>query len=654
LLANLKNALEKIDGDYEIAGMLWMQGESDAKTQADAEAYQKKLEQLIALMRKETGKPELPVVIGRLSTRILESPKFKMPFVKIVQSGQEAVAKNDKHAFVINTDDLSQRDDLVHFDQEGQMGLGKRFGEAMIKAVTAVYGQEKKADSGKKGKPLKVYILAGQSNATGMSRIRTLEHIKMFPDTATEFADLFDKDGNPVVLDDVYVSQWMDKESGKLTAKYGGGKGGGFGPEFGFGVYLHKKLQEPFLIIKTSLGGSSLSYRYRSPSAGTWSPPPGHPDLVKKEDKTVALPKLPIPAKLELPDDWTPEKPHTLRRRYLGLDDFRGAEIGKVGDISPIYVLSSPKGQIKGDPFQKGDLILGVDGSGLREDPVDQWRDAFHSSKQLDGDWMIKITRWRKGKIETFDFDICDTLEGGRGKLPEELARIKQAAIDAEKQKGFLYRDMITYVKMVLADVKKHHPGYDPTAGYQLSGFIWFQGWNDLIDTSLYPNRDNPRGYEQYTWLLEQLIKDLRKDLNAPNLPAVIGVMGIGGVQKEGYMGYFQQAQAAVAEKPEFKGNVIAVQTGKYWDHELAALVAKSSKINAEINELKYKDGLTGDALKKVTAEYRAKYMKPQEEEILKKGVSDGDFHYLGSAKIMAGIGKGFAEAMLKFEEKKK
>jgi hypothetical protein len=135
LLANMKTALEKIEGEYEIMGMLWMQGESDSKTQADAEAYQKKLEQFIALMRKETAKPELPFVIGKLSTRILESPKFKMPFVKIVQSAQEAVAKNDKNVHVIDTDDLSQRDDLVHFDQEGQMGLGKRFGEAMIKAL---------------------------------------------------------------------------------------------------------------------------------------------------------------------------------------------------------------------------------------------------------------------------------------------------------------------------------------------------------------------------------------------------------------------------------------------------------------------------------------------------------------------------------------
>ena len=47
---------------------------------------------------------------------------------------------------------------------------------------------------------------------------------------------------------------------------------------------MHKALNEPFLIIKTSLGGSSLNYRFRSPSAGVWTPPPGHPDLIKKEE----------------------------------------------------------------------------------------------------------------------------------------------------------------------------------------------------------------------------------------------------------------------------------------------------------------------------------------------------------------------------------
>jgi hypothetical protein len=501
-------------------------------------------------------------------------------------------------------------------------------------------------------KPMKVFVFAGQSNMTGMARTRTLEHLKMFPDTAAELADLLDKEGNPATLDEVYVSQWMDKESGRLEPKYGGGKGGGFGPEYSCGIYLHKKLKEPFLIIKTSLGGSSLSYRYRSPSADKWTPPPGHPDLIKTEAVEVKPPALPLPEKLELPDNWTPEKPYTLIKKHLGLKNFKGALIGKVGSVYPIYLLSPPKTPLPGDPFQTGDLIIGVDGAGLGESPIDQWREAFYVSSKIDGDWMMKITRWRAGKIETFDFDISDTLEGGRASLPQELEKMRQAAIEVEKQRGFLYRDMITHVKMVLSDVKKHHPAYDPEAGYELAGFVWFQGWNDMIDGGTYPNRDKPRGYEQYTWLLEHLIRDVRKDLNAPNMPAVIGVMGIGGENAEGNIGNFQQAQAAVAQKPEFKGNVIAVQTGKYWDHELAALSAKSHKVNQQMNVFKYEQGLQGDELKKTFAEYRAKHITPHEEEILKKGVSDGDFHYLGSAKIMCGIGRGFVEALMRFHGK--
>jgi hypothetical protein len=499
-----------------------------------------------------------------------------------------------------------------------------------------------------KPKPMKIFVFAGQSNMTGMARTRTLEHIKMFPDTAADFADLFDKDGKPATLDAVYVSQWMGKESGRLEPKYGGSAKGqtAFGPEYACGIYLHKKLNEPFLIIKTSLGGSSLSYRYRPPSADKWTPPPGHPDLIKPEPVEKKAPTLAVPGKLDIANDWTPEKPHALRRRHLGLDGFKGAEVGKVGDVYPIYILSAVKGKIKGDPFQVGDLILAVDGAGLGENPVDQWREAFHGSKTIDGDWMMKITRWRAGKIETFDFDLCDTLEGGRASLPKELEKMKQEAIDYEKQRGYCYRDMIAYVKTVLSDVKKHHPAYNPAAGFELAGFVWLQGWNDMIDEGTYPNRDKPRGYEQYTWLLEHLIRDVRKDLNAPNMPAIIGVMGIGGVNAEGNIGRFQQAQLAVAEKPEFKGNVIAVETGKYWDHKLAALVEKAGKVNQQARVFQYEQGLQGDALKKAIAEYRAKNITPEEEEILKKGVSDGDFHYLGSGKIMCGIGRGFAEAL--------
>ncbi len=503
-----------------------------------------------------------------------------------------------------------------------------------------------------KEKPMKVYLLAGQSNMTGIVSEHTLEHIKMFPDTAREFADLFDEEGNPVVLDEVYVSQWMGKDSGKLAPRYGGGKGVRMGPDYAFGVYMHKQLNEPFLIIKTSLGGSSLSYRFRSPSAGTWTPPPGHPDLIKKEK--VKPPVLPIPGKLDLADDWTPEKPYELRRRHLGLVGFKGAEIRGVNGVYPIYLLSAPKQTFKGAPFQKGDLILGVDGSGLREDPIQQWRDAFYGSSTIDGDWMVQITRWRAGKIETFDFDICDSIEGGRAGLPKQIEALKKEALEEEENRGFCYRDMITHVKKVLADGKAHHPAYDPEAGFELAGFVWFQGYNDMIDEGLYPNRDKPRGYEQYTWLLEHLIRDLRKDLDAPELPVVIGVMGMGGISTapDDYMTHFQQAQAAPAENPEFKGTVVAVQAGKYWDHDLAALDHKSREIMQKMRDFKYEDGLEGDALKKAYNEYRARHITAEEEHLLRTATSNQDFHYLGSAKIMCGIGKAFAEAMVEIQKK--
>jgi hypothetical protein len=505
-----------------------------------------------------------------------------------------------------------------------------------------------------KPKPLKVFILAGQSNATGMARARTLEHLKMSPETAKQYADVFDKDGNPTTLDAVYVTQWKDKEGGRLEPKYGGsGKGGpAFGPEYGWGIYLHKELNEPFLIIKTSQGGKSLNYHFRPPSAGKWTPPPGHPDLIKPEPVEKKASTLAVPGKLDIANDWKPEKLHALRRRHLGLDGFKGAEVGKVGDVYPIYILSATLGKLKGDPFQAGDLILAVDGAGLGENPVDQWRAAFHGSKTLDGDWMMKITRWRAGKIETFDFDICDMLKGGRASLPQELEHMKQAAIESEKQQGSFYRDMITCVKSVLSDVKKHHPAYDPAAGYELAGFVWFQGWNDMIDTGTYPNREKPGGYDQYTWLTECLIRDLRKDLNAPKMPAIIGVIGIGGVNEKGNIGRLQQAQLAVAQKPEFKGNVIAVETGKYWDHDLSALVQKAGKVNEQAGVFRYEQGLEGEALKKAVTEYRAKNITPEEELILKTAVSDGDFHYLGSGKIMVGIGRGIAGAFAKILKK--
>ena len=98
-------------------------------------------------------------------------------------------------------------------------------------------------------------------------------------------------------------------------------------------------------------------------------------------------------------------------------------------------------------------------------------------------------------------------------------------------------------------------------------------------------------GTTTYSELLAQFIRDVRKDLSAPSMPFVIGVMGVGGPideyppEQQRYKGIhqnFRMAMAAPAALPEFKGNVVAVPTAEYWDMEVVALRARESTIKPQ------------------------------------------------------------------------
>ena len=196
-----------------------------------------------------------------------------------------------------------------------------------------------------------------------------------------------------------------------------------------------------------------------------------------------------------------------------------------------------------------------------------------------------------------------------------------------DEEAGEYYRQMIEHVRTVLADPGKVVAGYNARDGYELAGFVWFQGWNDMVDGGAYPNRNQPGGYDRYSEYMAHFIRDVRRDLDAPELPFVIGVLGVGGptelYESPRYKGVhqnFRDAMAAPASLPEFEGNVAAVLTEKYWDHELAAARAKPQEERTE-----------------------------QDQEIL-KGVSNAEFHYLGAAKILGPIGQAFAEALIELE----
>lgn len=243
-------------------------------------------------------------------------------------------------------------------------------------------------------------------------------------------------------------------------------------------------------------------------------------------------------------------------------------------------------------------------------------------------------------------------------KQGKDLTAMKTAK---EKETGVYYRHIIEHVNKVLSDIKRVVPNYDAKQGYELAGFAWFQGWNDLVDSGTYPNRDKPGGYDAYSDAMSHFIRDLRKDLKAPKLPFVIAVLGVGGPTSEygpDQQRYkathqnFRDAMAAPALLPEFQGNVAAMLTEKYWDLELTAAKAKDNDIKQKAKKLATEGKLEPAEEKAEFEKLRMKDLTGRERLVLEKGISNQEFHYLGSAKILGGIGKGLAESMVELKKR--
>lgn len=385
-------------------------------------------------------------------------------------------------------------------------------------------------------KPLKVFILAGQSNMEGHAKIETFDYIGDDPATAPLLKKMRGADGKPTVCDHTWISYYTGKYdgsangegTGKLTAGFGARddatkSNGKIGPEFTFGLTMDAALKEPVLIIKTAWGGRSLNTEFRPPSAGPY----------------------------ELND------------------------------------------------YQKK-LYYGPPGHGVPKD----------------------MTQWLEEK---------------------------------KKETGRFYRYMVEHVKRVLADPKRVCPAYDAAQGYEIAGFVWLQGFNDMVDGHTYPDRGKPGRYAVYSDLLAKFIRDVRKDLNAPQMPFVIGVMGIGGVKANPDILSFREAMTAPSLLPEFKGNVVAVQTAPFWSEELGAIDDKRAQVrqmgfhlNSKHKDHANADGhMTEEQKRDYLKQYEAKLISPAEGALWQRGASNAGYHYLGCAKTFALMGRAFAEALV-------
>ncbi len=175
---------------------------------------------------------------------------------------------------------------------------------------------------------------------------------------------------------------------------------------------------------------------------------------------------------------------------------------------------------------------------------------------------------------------------------------------DIKRPYGSSYRAMLSEVETTLADYETLFPALRGKK-LELAGFVWFQGFNDMFGDGV------PDEYEAN---MKHFIQDIRRDLDSPHLPFVIGLLGQNGSKPaEGAMLKIQQAQWAMNDVPEFKENVKAIRTDE--------LVDKAA------------EGLFPDWQNHV-------------EEWEQVG-SDRPYHYLGSAIWFNRIGHAMGEAML-------
>jgi len=278
---------------------------------------------------------------------------------------------------------------------------------------------------------------------------------------------------------------------------------------------------------------------------------------------------------------------------------------------------------------------------------------GIYMDKAHDEPVLIIKTAWG-GKSLAVDFRPPSA-----GPYVPSLKEKDQGNVPSKDMVGHYYREMIRHVRETLINaesIRKIIPDYDPRQGYELAGFVWFQGWNDMC---------NRYHLDQYTENMIHFISDVRKEFDKPDLPFIVGILGVYGTDPDSRkfdktlpVSDFRKAQFAAVEQYDqkvsepYRGNVIAVDSGPFYELGLSDIYWKQRLTNEwkwrvkqgemtrkEVRKECERYGFTGDGLTK------------KEQKIWDRCASNAEYHYLGSGKTFVRFGKALAEAMLRMEK---
>ncbi|MBK7096359.1 MAG: T9SS type A sorting domain-containing protein [Saprospiraceae bacterium] len=117
---------------------------------------------------------------------------------------------------------------------------------------------------------------------------------------------------------------------------------------------------------------------------------------------------------------------------------------------------------------------------------------------------------------------------------------------------GEFYTAIIQKVKDVTQNLGTKFPNMG-TTDFEISGFAWFQGWNDGASDNF---------LNEYESNLYHLVNDIRRDLNKPDLPIVIASSGQGGFDPSNDL-WVQSMQNIVSVAQESVGCNDTIYGGK-------------------------------------------------------------------------------------------
>jgi len=174
---------------------------------------------------------------------------------------------------------------------------------------------------------------------------------------------------------------------------------------------------------------------------------------------------------------------------------------------------------------------------------------------------------------------------------------------------GYCWDMTMPEIDKVLADPGKYHPEYNPKVGHEVAGLVWFQGYSD---------KDNPA----YGELLAAMIKDLRKKVKNPNMPVVVGTLGMAAYKQATFANGANAGMLQASQMPELAGTVDVVNTSPFFPLELDIIeTARTKAVKG-----------SPESEKITSTRYRAK--------------SNQGFHYHGSAKSFLLMGDAMGRSL--------